>query len=202
MPDTEHPCKLFYFRHGETEWSLSRQHTGVTDLPLTANGEAQARALKAWVAAARFSRVFSSPRLRARQTCELAGASDHPEIENDAAEWHYGDYEGRRSTEIRLERPSWNIFSDGCPNGETPDEIGARADRLIARIRKMRGNVGLFSHGQFGMVLAARWIGLAVTEARHFRIEPASVSILTYDKDHPETPIFELWNAYSEGLRI
>jgi probable phosphoglycerate mutase len=202
MAENSSPCKLFYFRHGETEWSLSHQHTGVTELPLTPYGEAQARLLRPWVAAAGFSRVFSSPRLRARRTCELAGASAEPEIENDAAEWNYGDYEGRRSSEIRVERPSWNIFSDGCPNGETPAEIGARADRLIARILKMSGNVALFSHGQFGMVLAARWIGLEVTEARHFRIEPASVSILTYDRDHPETPIFELWNAASEGMRI
>jgi probable phosphoglycerate mutase len=171
----------------------------VTELALTPNGEAQARALRPWLSSAGLSRVYSSPRLRARQTCELSGASDRPEIENDAAEWDYGDYEGRRSSEIRLERPSWDIFTDGCPNGETPAQIGARADRLIAHIKALRGNVALFSHGQFGMVLAARWLGLEVSQARHFRIEPASIGILTHDRDHPDTPIIELWNAASDA---
>ena len=194
-------CRLFYIRHGETAWTLSRQHTGSTDIPLTTRGEEQARALKPWLSALTFSIVLSSPRLRARQTCELAGASDRPEIEIEAAEWNYGDYEGRRSSEIRLERPGWNIFRDGCPNGESPEEIGARADRFIARTRALSGNVALFSHGQFGMVLAARWIGLDVAQARHFRIETASVSVLSHDVDHPETPIIELWNARTETER-
>jgi len=197
-PMTDVPAKksrLFYFRHGETAWSLSRQHTGVTDLPLTAHGEALARALKPWISALTFSQVLTSPRARARKTCELAGASDQPDIEPDAAEWNYGDYEGRRSSDIRLERPGWDIFRDGCPNGESPAEISARADRLIVRIREMEGDVALFAHGQFGMVLAARWIGLDVFQARHFRIDPASVSVLARDPDHPETPVFLLWNA-------
>jgi broad specificity phosphatase PhoE len=201
LPMTEilPPCKLFYIRHGETEWSLSRQHTGATDLTLTPNGETQSRALVPWIANAGFSRVFSSPRLRARQTCELSGASDRPEIENDAAEWNYGDYEGLRSSEIRLERPTWNIFRDGCPHGEAPEEIAARADRLIARFRAMSGKVALFSHGHFGVVLAARWIGLDITRAGHFRIEPASIGILTMDRDHSDTPIIEVWNAASKA---
>ena len=192
-------CRLFYFRHGETEWSLSRQHTGRTDLPLTARGEEEARALRPLIAGAKFSHVLASPRRRARETCELSGASDRPEIEEDAAEWHYGDYEGVRSTDIRKERPDWDIFRDGCPNGETPAEIAARADRLIKRISAMRGDVALFSHGQFGMVFAARWIGLDVGQARHFRIGTATMSILTYDPDHDEIPIFALWNGSSAG---
>jgi probable phosphoglycerate mutase len=187
--------RLFYFRHGETAWSLSRQHTGSTDIPLTPNGEARARALRPWVSTLTFSHVLASPRLRARKTCELAGASDRPEIEADAAEWDYGDYEGRRSAEIRVERPDWDIFRDGCPGGESPAEIGARADRLIARIRQMEGDVALFAHGQLGMVLGARWIGLEVAKARHFRIDPAAASVLGMDPDHPETPVFLLWNA-------
>ena len=187
--------RLFYFRHGETAWSLSRQHTGVTDLPLTPHGEELARALRPWISTLKFSHVLSSPRQRARKTCELSGASDRPEIEPDAAEWRYGDYEGRRSSEIRLDRPDWDIFRDGCPNGESPAEISARADRFIARIHNMEGDIALFAHGQFGMVLAARWIGLDVYQARHFRIDPATACVLSRDPDHPEIPVFLLWNA-------
>jgi len=192
-------CRLFYFRHGETEWSLSRQHTGRTDIPLTPRGEEEARALRPLIKGAKFSRVLSSPRRRASETCELAGASERPEIEEDAAEWDYGDYEGVRSTDIRRERPDWDIFLDGCPNGESPAQIGARADRLIKRISAMQGDVALFSHGQFGMVLAARWIGLEVGQARHFRIGTASMSLLSYDPDHDEIPIIALWNGTRAG---
>ena len=196
------PRRLLFFRHGETAWSISRQHTGRTDLPLTSWGEAQACALKPWVDAASPSRILASPRLRARQTCELSGASEQPEIEPDAAEWDYGDFEGRRSVDIRVDRPDWDIYRDGCPNGETPAQISARADRLIEQIRAMCTDVALFSHGQFGIVLAARWIGLDVSQARHFAIDTASMSILTFDADHPETPVIALWNAVSSGIRL
>ena len=137
QPNRPASPRLFYFRHGETQWSLSGQHTGVTDIPLTPHGEAQARALRPWVEAISFSHVLTSPRHRARATCELAGLGPRSEIEPDLAEWNYGDYEGRRSADIDEERPGWNIFRDGCPNGESPSEIGERADRLIRRLRTM-----------------------------------------------------------------
>ena len=160
QPNRPASPRLFYFRHGETQWSLSGQHTGVTDIPLTPHGEAQARDLRPWVEALSFSHVLTSPRLRARATCEHAGLGGRSEIEPDLAEWNYGDYEGRRSSDIDEERPGWNIFRDGCPNGESPSEIGERADRLIGRLRTMDGDVALFSHGHFGAVFGARWIGL------------------------------------------
>ena len=195
QPNRAASPRLFYFRHGETQWSLSGQHTGVTDIPLTPHGEAQARALRPWVEAISFSHVLTSPRLRARATCELAGLGGRSEIEPDLAEWNYGDYEGRRSADIGEERPGWNIFRDGCPNGESPSEIGERADRLIARLRTMDGDVALFSHGHFGAVFGARWIGLQVIEAQHFSIAPASMGVLGLDANHLYTPIIVLWNA-------
>jgi broad specificity phosphatase PhoE len=187
--------RLFYFRHGETQWSLSGQHTGVTDIPLTPHGEAQARDLRPWVEAVSFSHVLTSPRLRARATCEHAGLGGRSEIEPDLAEWNYGDYEGRRSADIDEERPGWNIFRDGCPNGESPSEIGERADRLIGRLRTMDGDVALFSHGHFGAVFGARWIGLEVIEAQHFSVAPASMGVLGVDSKHLYTPVIILWNA-------
>ena len=151
--------------------------------------------LRSWVAAASFSHVLTSPRLRARATCELSGASSKPEVEPDLAEWDYGDYEGLRSADICDGRPGWNLFRDGCPNGESPAQVCRRADRLIAHVRTMEGDVALFSHGQFGAVLAARWIGLEVVEGQHFSIGPASLSLLSYDIDHPTVPVIGLWNA-------
>jgi len=195
QPNRPASPRLFYFRHGETQWSLSGQHTGVTDIPLTPHGEAQARALRPWVEAISFSHVLTSPRHRARATCELAGLGPRSEIEPDLAEWNYGDYEGRRSADIGEERPGWNIFRDGCPNGESPSEIGERADRLIARLWTTDGDVALFSHGHFGAVFGARWIGLEVIEAQHFSIAPASMGVLGLDSNHLYTPIIVLWNA-------
>ena len=189
------PVRLFYFRHGETLWSLSRRHTGVTDIPLTAHGEAQARALRPWTDVMSFTHVLTSPRTRARATCDLAGLEGRAQIEPDLAEWNYGDYEGRRSIEICEQRPGWNIFRDGCPNGETPTAISERIDRLIGRLKTMSGNVALFSHGQFGAVFGARWIGLPVLEAQHFDVGPASMSALGWNQDHPEIPVLALWNA-------
>ena len=191
--------RLTYVRHGETAWSLSGRHTSMSELPLTPHGQRQARALRPRIAATAFSRVLSSPRLRARETCELSGAADVPEIEPDAAEWYYGDYEGRRTEDIRLERPDWNLFRDGCPNGESPDDIKARVDRLIARVRTMEGDVALFSHGHFGVVLAARWIGLEVAQARRFRLDPACVSLLRFDRSDPDSADIALWNAPGGG---
>jgi probable phosphoglycerate mutase len=192
---TSIPARLFYFRHGETAWSLMGRHTGVTDTPLTARGENQARALAPWTAGIYFAHLFTSPRLRARVTCELAGLGAQATVEPDLAEWDYGDYEGRRTADIWEGRPGWNIFRDGCPNGEPPAEIGARVDRLIARLSELDGDIALFAHGQFGCVFVARWIGLAPEEGRHFSVGPASMGVLSWDPDHPKVPVVALWNA-------
>jgi probable phosphoglycerate mutase len=187
--------RLYLIRHGETEWSLSGQHTGRTDIPLTAHGEAEARELRPWLAEIQFARVLTSPRRRARRTCELVGLGPSAEIEPDLSEWDYGDYEGQRSADIRKLRPNWIVFRDGCPDGEIPTQISDRADHLIARLQAREGNVALFSHGQFGAVLAARWIGLPVIDGQHFSLGPASLSILAQDPGHPEVRAIELWNA-------
>jgi len=189
------PLRLYYIRHGETAWSLSGQHTGATDIPLTANGEAGARALGPWLGTIAFTTVLTSPRQRARRTCALTGLGANAEIEPDLAEWDYGDYEGLRSAEIEAERPGWSIFRNGCPNGESPEAIAARADRLIGRLSGLSGNVALFSHGHFGAVLATRWIGLPVIEGRHFPLAPCSVSRLAFAARHPEDRVIDLWNA-------
>ena len=191
---------IYLIRHGETEWSLSRQHTGRTDLALTARGENEARGLGRRLRKLHFSHVLSSPLLRARRTCELAVPGVEPVIEPDLAEWDYGDYEGRRSVDIRKQRADWNVFRDGCPNGETPMQISSRADRLIARLRALNGNIALFSHGQFGRVLAARWIGLQVSDAQHFAFGTASLGILECDPYHAEVPVIALWNSTSIEL--
>ena len=186
---------IYLIRHGETEWSLSGQHTSRTDIPLTEQGEQDARELAERLRAVRFSRVFTSPRQRARRTCALAGLGAVAEVEPDLTEWDYGDYEGQRSADILQARPNWNVFRDGCPRGETPAQISDRANRFIARLRVLDGNVALFSHGHFGRVLAARWIGLPVSEARHFLLSTASLSILGYEHNFAEESAIVLWNA-------
>jgi probable phosphoglycerate mutase len=186
--------RIYFIRHGETAWSLSGQHTSVTDLPLLAQGEQAASKLSGQLQAVTFSHVFTSPRQRARRTCELAGLGAAAVIEPDLAEWDYGDYEGLRSAEIHLARPGWNIYRDGCPHGESPEQICARVDRLILRLRAHEGNLALFSHGHFGRVLAARWIGLSVIAAQRFQLGTASVSILEHENSHRETPVISLWN--------
>ena len=187
--------QLYFVRHGETEWSLSGQHTGNTDIPLTEHGQEEARALLPWLREISFTSVITSPRQRARTTCALAGLGMEAEIESDLSEWDYGDYEGQRSDEVVAQRPGWTIFRDGCPNGETPAAISNRADRLIARLLTIEGNVALFSHGQFGSVLAARWIGLKVIEGQHLLLGPASLSILGNNPRHPDVRMISLWNA-------
>jgi probable phosphoglycerate mutase len=187
--------RVYFIRHGETEWSLSGQHTGRTDIPLTDKGEDEARQLEPWLGAIQFDLVLTSPRQRARRTCELAGVGALAEVEPDLSEWDYGDYEGQRTSDIRQGRPNWTVFRDGCPHGETPGQIFDRADRLIARLHALDGNVALFSHGQFGAVLAARWIGLPVQEGQRFSLDPASLCILTYAHHDPEVRVIELWNA-------
>lgn len=186
---------MYLIRHGETEWSRAGRHTGRTDLPLTEHGVAMASRLRPYFADTRFALVLASPMQRARETCALAGLSAQAEISADLSEWDYGDYEGRSSADIRLEAPGWNVFSDGCPGGETPAQVSQRADRLIADVLARRGNVALFSHGQFGCALAARWIGLAILEGQHFALDAASVSVLGPKPGHPHVPVIGQWNV-------
>jgi probable phosphoglycerate mutase len=186
---------LYVIRHGETEWALTGQHTGSTDIPLTVHGEAEARELRASLAGIDFAAVLVSPRQRASRTCELAGLGPQAVVEANLVEWDYGSYEGRRTVDIRRERPDWNIFRDGCPRGELPAHVAARSDRLIDHLCTLGGNVALFTHGQFGCVLAARWIGLPVVDAQHLTFGPASRSILTYSPSHPDVRVIALWNA-------
>jgi len=191
--------QVYFIRHGETAWSVSGQHTGRTDVPLTPHGEVMARALAPVLSGIAFSKVLTSPRLRARATCELAGLGAAARTEMLLAEWDYGDYEGLCSAEIRERHPGWDIWEDGCPGGEMPAQATARADRLIADLRGLSGSVALFSHGQFGRVLAARWIGLAARQGQHFAIDPASISILSVEPDSQERRIISLWNAAATG---
>jgi len=192
------PLHLYLIRHGETKWALSSRHTGHSGIPLTVNGKDEARKLGPQLQGISFAHVLTSPLKRARQTCKLVALNGVPEIEPDLVEWNYGDYEGKKSVNIRRERPDWDVFRDGCPNGDMPAQVLARADRLIARLRTLDGNVALFSHGQFGGVLGARWIGMPLENARHFPLGTASVSILGYDPDHPEVPVISLWNYLSQ----
>lgn len=189
--------KLHLIRHGETEWSQTDQHTGRTDIPLTTRGEDAARELVPVLKGIPFSHVLTSPLQRARKTCDLAGLGAAAIIEPDLTEWDYGNYEGKKSVDIRLALPDWNVFRDGCPNGELPAQVLERADRLIARLRKLDGNVALFSHGQFGGVLAARWIGLPLVDAQHFPLGTSSLSVLGFNPHHLEVPVISLWNSLS-----
>lgn len=185
--------ELYLMRHGETAWSLTGQHTGKTDLPLTAHGEAEARTLAPLLKDAPFDHVFTSPRQRARRTAELAGYANAV-VEPDLTEWDYGDYDGLSTDEIRATKPNWNIYTDGCAGGESPEQIVARADRLIERWSKLTGRVAAFSHGHFGRVLAIRWIGLPIGMVKHFAIDTASLSILDRDPGRDHRPRIVRWN--------
>ena len=189
------PLRIYLIRHGETAWSLSGQYTGRTDISLTPRGEDAAKELGARIRDIPFARVLTSPLQRARQTCELARLATPSEVEPDLTEWDHGDDEGRFPADVLKAQPGWNLFRDGAPHGETPGQIGARADRLIARLRMMAGNVALFSHSHFGRVLGARWIGLAVGHAQHLLLDTASVSVLCYDHDLIGAPAIALWNS-------
>jgi len=191
------PLRLFLFRHGETEWSLSGQYSGRTDLSLTARGEEAARELGRRIEEISFNCVLTSPLRRARQTCKLAGLGRAAKLEPDLAEWDNGDDEGRTPAEVLRSRPGWDLFRDGSPHGESPDGISVRADNLIGRLRMFEGNVALFSHGHFGRVLAARWIGLSVAQAQRFLLNTASISILCYEHDWSGEPAIALWNSPS-----
>lgn len=184
---------VYLARHGETEWSLSGRHTGLTDLPLTARGQESAQKLGKRLAGLEFAHVFTSPLQRAAETCRLAGFSTTAEVVPDLVEWNYGKYEGLRTTEIHAERPDWLLFRDGCPEGETSTQVGARADRVIDRCRRASGNVLVFSSGHILRVVGARWLGLAPGAGQYFVLGTASVSVLGYEHNMSE-PVIRLWN--------
>jgi probable phosphoglycerate mutase len=185
--------RVYLARHGETAWTISRQHTGRTDIPLTGRGEANARSLGERLKGEAFELVCVSPLKRARRTCELAGFDAQARQEADLLEWDYGTYEGRTTAEIRVERPGWYLFRDGCPDGESVEAVGVRADRVVARLKAARGRVILFGHGHFFRVLAARWLGLPAADARHFWLGTAALCILGYEHTLDE-PVIQLWN--------
>ncbi len=187
---------VFAIRHGETEWSLNGRHTGVTDIPLTQNGRRLAVSLTPTLARERFALVLASPMRRARETCELAGLGRAAVVDRDLVEWNYGDYEGLTSTEIRAGRPDWMIFRDGCPNGETPAEVGARADRMIAKARAADGDVALFGHGHILRVLAARWIELPPQGGQHFLLGTGTLCELD---SYQGAPAIKVWNGPLSG---
>jgi broad specificity phosphatase PhoE len=184
------PPEIVLVRHGETEWTLSGQHTGRTDIPLTERGREQARALAAELARRQFALVLTSPLARARETCRLAGLGERAQEREELLEWDYGDYEGRTTPEIRRERPGWTLWRDGVANGETAARVGARVDRVIAELRTA-GDAAVFAHGHVLRVLAARWLGLEPEAGRLFALDPASISVLGYER---ETAVVRLWN--------
>lgn len=189
---SENLQEVYVIRHGETDWSLSGQHTGTTDLPLTENGRNLARRLKPLIANHSFALVLTSPLQRARETSMLAGFGEKAELDTNLVEWNYGEYEGLTSEQIHQKRSGWMIFTDGCPGGETPAEVGARADRVIARVRTVRGDVALFAHGHILRALVARWLGLPATAGRHFLLDTGTLNILSY---YREIPAVRIWNA-------
>jgi probable phosphoglycerate mutase len=185
--------EIYLARHGETAWTISGQHTGRTNLPLTERGEQNAVNLGQRLRPMSFARVLVSPLARARRTCELAGYSSGAQVVPELAEWDYGAYEGRRTAEIRAERPGWYLFRDGCPGGESIADVGARADRVLGELRAAAGRSLLVGHGHFFRILAARWIRLPPEDARHLLLSTASLSILGYEHSLDE-PVIRLWN--------
>ena len=191
--------EIHVIRHGETAWTESRQHTGLTDIPLTERGERQARRFGDHLGGRTYPHVFTSPLQRARRTCELAGFGAEAKVEPELVEWNYGEYDGLTTEEILKRRPGWQLFQDGCPKGESVAEVGARADRVIARLRSLDGDVLLFSSGHFTRVFAARWLGLDASCGRLFLLSTTTLSILGYDHDKSE-PVIRLWNDVRPGL--
>jgi broad specificity phosphatase PhoE len=183
---------VYLIRHGETAWSLSGQHTGTTDIPLTDNGRRVAKLLQPVFTKETFTLVLTSPLQRARETCALAGLGARAEIERDLMEWNYGEYEGLTSQQIHTTRPGWMVFTDGCPGGESPDQVGARVDRVIAKIRAVEGHVALFAHGHVLRAFAARWLGLRAADGCHFLLDTATLNIMSYYRG---IPAVQRWNA-------
>jgi probable phosphoglycerate mutase len=184
---------VYLARHGETDWSLAGKHTGLTDIPLTLRGEQNARRLGERLNGLTFAKVLTSPLQRASRTCELAGYGIFAEVDPDLLEWDYGEYEGRTTSEIAAERPDWNLFRDGCPKGEMPEDVGARADRVIHQVRAVHRDVLLFSSAHFLRVLAARWLGLEPSGGRYFLLGTASLSALGYEHEQSR-PVIRFWN--------
>jgi probable phosphoglycerate mutase len=184
--------RVYVIRHGETEWSLNGRHTGTTDIPLTENGRNVAKRLKPVLAKKDFGLVLTSPLRRARETCALAGFGERAEVDRDLLEWNYGEYEGLTPKQIRVTRPDWMIFTDGAPGGESPEEVSARIDRVIAKVRAVQGNVAIFAHGHLLRTFAARWLGLSTSSGRYFLLDPATLSIMSY---YLGTPAVKRWNA-------
>ena len=184
---------LYIARHGETAWTLTGQHTGLTDLPLTSQGEQNAKRLGDRLRGLAFAKVFTSPLQRARRTCSLAGFDGVAAVENDLVEWNYGKYEGRRTDEILAERPGWQLFRDGCPGGESPADVMARADQVLSRVRTAGGDVLLFSSAHFIRMLAARWIRFEPMIGQSLLLDTASLSVAGYEHDLSQ-PVIRLWN--------
>ena len=185
---------IYLARHGETAWSLTGQHTGLTDLPLTENGESNARRLGERLKGLSFEKVFTSPLQRAHRTCQLAGFGNEAEVDNDLVEWDYGQYEGLTSAEILKDRPDWQLFLDGCPGGESLKQVAARADRVVNRLRAVQGNVLVFSSGHFIRALTGRWLGVeGLGLGRYFMLTTASLSEVGY-KHNLSQPVIRVWN--------
>ncbi len=193
--DLRPPLRIYLIRHGQTEWSLSGRCTGLTDIGLTGAGERESRTLAARLCGTVFSQVLVSPLQRARHTCELAGFGADVEVDHDLVEWDYGNYEGRYSADLHREHPGWSTFRDGCPGGESVQQVCDRADRVICGLRLLRGNIAVFSHAQFGRALAMRWLGMPMIQARHFVLDTASICILALAPGQPEVAIITLWNS-------
>ena len=197
------PSQLVYLvRHGETEWSLSGQHTGITDIPLTANGRRVAKLFEPLCAKVSFTLVLTSPLERARTTCELAGLGARAEIDRNLMEWNYGEYEGLTPKQIHAKAPEWMLFRDGCPGGESPEQVGARVDRVIARVRAVDGHVALFAHGHILRVLAARWLGLPASAGCHFMLDTATLSVLELLPRHSGSEAVECSDRVVTSVRI
>jgi broad specificity phosphatase PhoE len=190
--------RLFVTRHGDTDWTDSRQHTGRTDLPLNARGEQRARELRDRLHQFNFAQIFTSPLQRASKTCELVGYGPAAKVDDNLVEWDYGRYEGKRTDEILAERPDWELFRDGCPGGESPEQVAARADRFVARAREFGGDVLAFSSGHIIRMIAARWLGLPPAAGRFFFCRPASVGVLWFEHNDRTQPIIGAWNFVEE----
>jgi probable phosphoglycerate mutase len=191
--ETQHPPRLFLIRHGNTDWSDSGKHTGCTDIPLNVCGEAHARLLGTRLSGERFARIFVSPLIRVRRTCQLAGFADRAEVTPDLTEWNYGSYEGRLTIDVRRERPQWYLYRDGAPGGESPEQVAARADRFIESVRAIDGDVAAFSSAQIIRMVVARWLDLAPLCARYFYTDTASVGIVGYEHNRSQ-PVVRLWD--------
>lgn len=190
--------QVYLIRHGETAWSITGQHTGHTDIPLTERGEDEAQRIAERLHGLSFAQVFTSPLLRAQRTCEVASIPVDSVVLPDLSEWNYGTYNGLTLEQILEQRPDWNVFEHGCPDGESPAEVARRADRVVERLHGLNGNVAVFSHGHFLRSLAVRWVGLPLTEARRLYLSTGSLSILGFEHHNRNEPVIQLWNERPE----